>query len=154
MCSYSVVKDHSGRPGSDVVLFTTSVQVPHLFAIAAEMQVEDLLRKALVHGMVASIGPICSEMLLDHGVHVDMEPSHPRMGVLVREAAERSAPILAARRDTKAGERSRQAALQKSVGRVRGPSPSTSQFQACEGARVTQTRNQPQGSEEAPRRGT
>ncbi len=91
---------------ADVVLFTTSVQVPHLFAIATEMQLEDGLRKALVHAMVASIGPICSETLLEHGVHVDMEPSHPKMGVLVREAAEKSAGILVAKRGTKAAERS------------------------------------------------
>ena len=88
-----------------VVLFTTSVQVPHLFTIAAEMQLEDVLRKALVHMMVASVGPICSEALRDHSVHVDMEPSHPKMGVLVQEAAEQSAGILAAKRGTKAAER-------------------------------------------------
>ena len=91
---------------ADVVLFTTSVQVPHLFTVAAEMQVEDLLRTALVHVMVASIGPICSETLLDHGVHIDMEPRHPKMGVLVQEAAVQSAGILAAKRGTKAAERS------------------------------------------------
>ncbi len=70
------------------------------------MQVEDLLRMALVQVMVASIGPICSETLLDHGVHIDMEPSHPKMGVLVQEAAVQSAGILAAKRGTKAAERS------------------------------------------------
>ena len=58
---------------ADVVLFTTSVQVPHLFTIAAEMQVEDRLRTALVHVMVASIGPICSESL---------DPTPFRMGSL------------------------------------------------------------------------
>ena len=97
---------------ADVVLFTTSVQVPHLFAIAAEMQLEDLLRQALGHVMVASIGPISSETLLDHGVHVDMEPSHPKMGVLVREAAEHSAGILAAKRRRKATEGSHRATLE------------------------------------------
>ena len=61
-------------------------------------------RPALVHVMVASIGPISSETLLDHGVHVDIEPSHPKMGVLVREAAEHSAGILAAKRRRKATE--------------------------------------------------
>ena len=91
---------------ADVVLFTTSVQVSHLFTIAAEMQVEDLLRTALVHVMVASIGPICSETLLDGGVHIDMEPRHPKMGMLVQEAAEHSARILA-KRGTKAADRSR-----------------------------------------------
>ena len=54
--------------------------------------------------MVASIGLISSETLLDHGVHVDMEPSRPKMGILVREAAEQSAGILAAKRLGKAAE--------------------------------------------------
>ncbi len=83
---------------ADVAMFTTSVQVPHLFKIAAEMQLEDLLRKALSKMMVASVGPISSEALLDHSVHVDMEPSHPKMGFLVKEAAEQSARILTAKR--------------------------------------------------------
>ena len=48
--------------------------------------------------MVASVGPLSSEALLDHSVHVDMEPSHPKMGFLVKEAAEQSARILAAKR--------------------------------------------------------
>ena len=43
-------------------------------------------------------GPICSEALLDYGVHVDMEPSHPKMGVLVQETADQSAAILTAKR--------------------------------------------------------
>ena len=55
-----------------------------------------MLRQPLVHMMVASVGPICSEALRDHRVHVDMEPSHPKMGVLVKEAAEQSAGFLAA----------------------------------------------------------
>ncbi len=92
--------------------------MPHLFTIAAELQLEDLLRKALVQMMVASVGPICSEALRDHSVHIDMEPSHPKMGVLVKEAADQSAGILAAKRDTQAAERSHQAALERPVGRV------------------------------------
>jgi hypothetical protein len=32
------------------------------------------------------------------GLPVDLEPSHPKMGVLVTEAAERSAELLAAKR--------------------------------------------------------
>jgi uroporphyrinogen-III synthase len=40
---------------------------------------------------VASIGPVASEALRHEGVRVDFEPSHPKMGFLVKEAAEKSA---------------------------------------------------------------
>jgi uroporphyrinogen-III synthase len=80
--------------GFDVVMFTTSVQVTHLFQIAAEMKLEERLRSGLAHAMVASIGPTTSEELSHHGVRPDLEPSHPKMGFLVKEAAERSAEIL------------------------------------------------------------
>jgi len=77
----------------DVALFTTGVQVTHLFQFAAEMGEQQRLREALNEMMIASIGPSTSEMLGNYGVHVDMEPSHPKMGVLVKEAAERCAEM-------------------------------------------------------------
>jgi len=79
----------------DVALFTTSVQVIHLFRLAEEMGESDKLRDALNRMMIASIGPTTSETLGNHGVHVDLEPSHPKMGVLVKEAAERSGEFVA-----------------------------------------------------------
>jgi uroporphyrinogen-III synthase len=48
--------------------------------------------------MVASIGPTTSETLRDAGIAVDMEPSHPKMGFLVREAAQQAAQVLGAKR--------------------------------------------------------
>jgi uroporphyrinogen-III synthase len=82
----------------DVVLFTTATQVDHLLKIAAEMHEEDALRRALSRAVVASIGPTTSERLREHGIAPDMEPSHPKMGFLVSEAAERSAEILGHKR--------------------------------------------------------
>jgi uroporphyrinogen-III synthase len=82
----------------DVVLFTTSVQVTHLFQVAAEMKEEERLRNGLAHAMIASIGPTTSEELSRHGVRPDFEPSHPKMGFLVKEAAEGSAEILRRKR--------------------------------------------------------
>lgn len=80
-----------------VGLFTTSVQVDHLLRVAAEMGCEDQLRARLNRMMIASIGPMASEALREHGLHVDFEPTHPKMGFLVKEAAEQSAAILAAK---------------------------------------------------------
>lgn len=80
-----------------VALFTTSVQVDHVLKVAATMQCEDRLRDRLGAMMIASIGPMASEALREHGLHVDFEPTHPKMGFLVNEAAEQSAAILAAK---------------------------------------------------------
>lgn len=80
-----------------VVLFTTSVQVEHLLRIAAESGVEDELRAQLAKCLVGSIGPTTSETLEEHGIHPDFEPSRPKMGVLVQEAARRAEELRAAR---------------------------------------------------------
>ena len=73
----------------DVAIFTTAVQIEHLLRIAEEMGVEAAARAGLAKCMVASIGPSTTEMLEEFGIHPAMEPSHPKMGILVREAAER-----------------------------------------------------------------
>jgi uroporphyrinogen-III synthase len=83
---------------ADVVLFTTSIQVPHLFRIAAESGQEDALSGALRKCVVASIGPTTSEMLEEYGIPPDIAPSHPKMGFLVKETAERAADLLARKR--------------------------------------------------------
>ena len=84
----------------DVILFTTGTQADHLLQIAAEMKVEEALRRAFSRMAVASIGPTTSERLREHGLAPDMEPSHPKMGFLVSEAAQRSAGILQRKRNT------------------------------------------------------
>jgi len=73
----------------DVALFTTSIQVAHLFRIAAEEHLEDAVRDALQKARIGSIGPTTSEELLEYGIRATMEPSHPKMGLLVNEAAAR-----------------------------------------------------------------
>jgi uroporphyrinogen-III synthase len=82
------------RGEMDVILFTTGTQVDHLLQIATEMKETDVMRRALSRVVVASIGPTTSERLREHGIVPDLEPSHPKMGFLVSEAAERSAEIL------------------------------------------------------------
>jgi uroporphyrinogen-III synthase len=82
----------------DVILFTTATQADHLLQIAAEMNEEDALRRALSRMVVASIGPTTSERLREFRIAPDMEPAHPKMGYLVSEAAQRSAEILGRKR--------------------------------------------------------
>jgi len=87
------------RGETDVILFTTAMQVNHLLQIAAEINQEDPVRRALSQMLVASIGPTTSERLREYGIAPDMEPTHPKMGYLVSEAAQRSAEILRMKRN-------------------------------------------------------
>jgi|SRR5579859_776670 len=82
----------------DAVLFTTGIQAAHLFEVAIEMKLEDAARQGLHRAVVASIGPTTSEELLRHGIRPDIEPSHPKMGFLVKEAAEQATALLAKKR--------------------------------------------------------
>jgi uroporphyrinogen-III synthase len=72
----------------DVVLFTAAIQVHHLLQVSEEMNVRDPLVGALKKAIVASIGPVTSEALGEYGIPVSLEPSHPKMGFLVKEASE------------------------------------------------------------------
>jgi uroporphyrinogen-III synthase len=77
----------------DLALFTTSVQINHLLKVAAEMGAESPTREGLARAVIGSIGPVTTRELGEHGVRVDFEPSHPKMGFLVNEAAQRYAGL-------------------------------------------------------------
>ncbi len=75
-----------GRIGA--VVFTAAQQVVHLLRVAGEMGREADLRAALADRVVvASIGPTTTETLREHGLPVDVEPEHPKMGHLVAALA-------------------------------------------------------------------
>ena len=74
----------------DVFLATASVQVRHLFEVAEEMGLREKLRAAMARTFIASIGPLTSEELQRQRIPADMEPSHPKMGFLVKEAADKA----------------------------------------------------------------
>ena len=78
----------------DVVLFTSSVQLTHAMRIAEDLQLAGQFKAGLSRAVVASIGPVASAALRTAGIAVDLEPSHPRMGFLVKEAAEQSGHVL------------------------------------------------------------
>lgn len=83
----------------DAIVFLTTVQVAHLFEVAAGMGAEDALRKGMQRALLLSIGPTTTEELDRHGLRPDFEPSHPKMGILIGEAAGRAAELLAAKRN-------------------------------------------------------
>jgi len=78
-------------------LFTTSIQIAHLLRIAAETGMEQAVQRAFGKMVVGSIGPTTSEALEEAGVPPDLEPSHPKMGFLVQETAQRAEAILRAK---------------------------------------------------------
>jgi uroporphyrinogen-III synthase len=81
------------RGDIDVALFTTATQVTHLRQVAESMGLGPAVMEALNRIFVASIGPTTSEELREQGIRIDLEPSHPKMGFLVREAAERAGAL-------------------------------------------------------------
>jgi uroporphyrinogen-III synthase len=102
--------------GIDVVLFTTAAQVVHLFQVAAQMESADDLRAGLRSLVVASIGPTTSEELAQHGITPDFEPSHPKMGFLVNEAAQNAGRLVEEKKNDRSRSLSaRQAGLRVAV---------------------------------------
>jgi uroporphyrinogen-III synthase len=81
-----------------VALFTTATQVVHLLKVAGMMGLSGPVIAGLRRVVVASIGPTTSDELRQHGVEPDIEPPHPKMGFLAREAAEHAAQRLQAKR--------------------------------------------------------
>jgi uroporphyrinogen-III synthase len=83
----------------DVVVLTSGVQLAHLCQVAAGMGMEEALLRGLRRIIVASIGPTTTEEIERRGLKPDIEASKPKMGILVREAAERSADMLRVKRN-------------------------------------------------------
>ena len=81
----------------DAVLFTSANQVSSVLTVAEQIGVLDHFRAATSsRTLVVSIGPTCSEALIDNGFYVHAEASPPKMGQLARAAAD----ALKARRDS------------------------------------------------------
>jgi uroporphyrinogen-III synthase len=81
-----------------VLLVTNAVQVDHLIKTLGDNTAIQQLQTVLPHMMVASIGQLASERLRQQGFPVDLEPSHPKMGILVKEASQAAHTILEAKR--------------------------------------------------------
>ncbi len=66
------------------VAFTSAQQVVHLLEVAGSEGLEAEVRDALARSVVvASVGPTTTQALKAHGLPVDIEPEHPKMGHLV-----------------------------------------------------------------------
>ena len=72
----------------DAMVITNAAQVDHVMQLAEQAQKTELFRESCKKIVVASIGPTASEGLKHYDLPVDFEPSHPKMGVLVKELSE------------------------------------------------------------------
>ncbi len=77
----------------DLLLLTSAHQVINLLRMADRMGVATALRQGLARTVIASIGPTTTQMIEECDLHVDLEPTHSKMGHLVLEAA-RQGPAL------------------------------------------------------------
>lgn len=84
----------------DMLLLTSAHQVVNMLRIAEQMGILNELRDGLHRTVIASIGPTTSQMLHECDIHVDLEPSHPKMGHLVTESATRGVPLIKSKRIT------------------------------------------------------
>lgn len=82
----------------DVALFTNATQVEHLHQLAVKEQAADAVGQAMYRMVIGSIGPIASAALRHHAYPVDLEPSHPKMGILVQETAAQAPALIARKR--------------------------------------------------------
>jgi uroporphyrinogen-III synthase len=72
----------------DALIVTSQVQVRHLWQVAVSAGLAAALPEMLLgRVVVAPVGPLAARALRDHGIRVDLEPEHPKMGPLVRELA-------------------------------------------------------------------
>ena len=71
------------RSDVDAVVFTSAVQIYNLYAMAEKSGRASGLANQLNRLVVASIGPVCSRALREHGVTPTFEASPPKLGPLV-----------------------------------------------------------------------
>ncbi len=73
----------------DVVAFTSSPQIKHLFAVADRLRLRDELIAALREKVtVAVVGPVSEVALAEHGIVPRVQPEKGTMGALVHAIAE------------------------------------------------------------------
>ncbi|MFO0918697.1 MAG: uroporphyrinogen-III synthase [Planctomycetaceae bacterium] len=81
----------------DLLLVTSAQQVQHLLQVAQRLGVRNECLAAAKRCLIGSIGPTATETLEDVGLRADFEPSHPKMGTLVKEILAAAPGLLAAR---------------------------------------------------------
>lgn len=78
----------------DCLLITNAAQVDHIVKVLEQEGQVNQFRQALDQIIVVSIGQITTERLKHHRLPVDFEPSHSKIGVMVKEASEQASALL------------------------------------------------------------
>jgi len=81
-----------------VLLITNAAQIDHVMQVLEKDGKVKPFRTALKKMIVASIGPTASERLRHYEWPIDLEPSHPKMGTLVKETSEKADATLYGKR--------------------------------------------------------
>ena len=77
-----------------VMLITNAAQIDHVMQLLEQNGTTAQFKQACTKMVVASIGPTASERLRHYDLPIDFEPSHPKMGVLVKECSEQAHALL------------------------------------------------------------
>jgi len=78
----------------DALLITNAAQIDHVMQLLEQDGTTAQFKEACRKMVVASIGPTASERLRHYDLPIDFEPSHPKMGVLVKETSEQAHSLL------------------------------------------------------------
>ncbi len=82
----------------DAILVTNAVQIEHVITVLEDTQEVEDFRDALKDVLVVSIGRITTERLKHYDFPIDLEPTHSKMGILVKEASEHIHELLPLKR--------------------------------------------------------
>ncbi|MDP1948559.1 MAG: uroporphyrinogen-III synthase [Nitrospirota bacterium] len=77
-----------------MMLITNAAQIDHVMQLLEQEGTTAQFKEACKKMVVASIGPTASERLRHYDLPIDLEPSHPKMGVLVKECSEQAHALL------------------------------------------------------------
>jgi len=77
-----------------VMVITNAAQIDHVMQLLGQEGTTARFKEACKKMVVASIGPTASERLRHYEWPIDLEPSHPKMGILVKECSEQVHSLL------------------------------------------------------------
>ncbi|CAE6715601.1 uroporphyrinogen-III synthase [Nitrospira defluvii] len=78
-----------------VMLATNAAQIDHVMLVVEQEGKTEEFKTICRKLVIASIGPTASERIRSHGLPVDFEPSHGKMGILVKETSEQVRILMA-----------------------------------------------------------
>jgi len=81
-----------------VMLVTNAAQIDHVMQLLEQEGTTEQFKEACRKMVVSSIGPTASERLRHYDLPIDFEPSHSKMGLLVKETSEQTQALLAGKR--------------------------------------------------------